>query len=123
MTRLLLPALMLLAACSAPKEATREQPAAAASPTPPAQVAQKPQGAQRMQYPATRAEPIVDTLHGVQVADPYRWLEDEKAPEVQAWMKAQDALTREQLSKVAGRDALAKRFRELFYVDSISAPV
>ena len=76
-----------------------------------------------MQYPATRAEPIVDTLHGVQVADPYRWLEDEKAPEVQAWMKAQDALTREQLSKVPGRDALARRFRELFYVDSISAPV
>jgi prolyl oligopeptidase len=123
MKRLLLPALMLLAACSGPKEAAREEPATAASPAPPAEAAPKPQGAQRMQYPATRAEPIVDTLHGVQVADPYRWLEDEKAPEVQAWMKAQDALTREQLSKVPGRDALARRFRELFYVDSISAPV
>ncbi|HZH75898.1 MAG TPA: hypothetical protein VEY88_07695, partial [Archangium sp.] len=37
-----------------------------------------------MTYPATRAEAVVDTLHGVEVADPYRWLEDEKSPEVQA---------------------------------------
>ncbi|MDY7228869.1 prolyl oligopeptidase family serine peptidase [Hyalangium rubrum] len=76
-----------------------------------------------MAYPATRSEPIVDTLHGVAVADPYRWLEDEKAPEVQAWMKAQDAFTRDWLAKAPGRDTLARRFRELFYVDSISAPV
>ncbi|NMO14914.1 S9 family peptidase [Pyxidicoccus fallax] len=75
-----------------------------------------------MAYPATRAEQVVDTLHGVQVADPYRWLEDEKSPEVQAWMKAQDALTREHLGKVPGRDALVRRFTELFYVDSISPP-
>ena len=57
-----------------------------------------------------------------QVADPYRWLEDEKAPEVQAWMKAQDAFTRERLAKMPGRDALARRFTELFYVESVSAP-
>ncbi|WP_224373069.1 prolyl oligopeptidase family serine peptidase [Hyalangium versicolor] len=76
-----------------------------------------------MNYPATRSEPIVDTLHGVSVADPYRWLEDEKAPEVQAWMKAEDALTRQWLARVPSRDALARRFHELFYVDSISAPI
>lgn len=76
----------------------------------------------RMAYPATRVDAVVDTLHGVQVPDAYRWLEDEKAPEVQAWMKAQDVLTREALAKSPVRDALAKRFRELFYVDSISMP-
>ncbi|WP_223755642.1 prolyl oligopeptidase family protein [Myxococcus sp. RHSTA-1-4] len=75
-----------------------------------------------MVYPATRAEQVVDTLHGVQVADPYRWLEQEKAPEVQEWMKAQDALARGQLAKMPGRDALVRRFTELFYVDSISPP-
>ncbi|WP_241758605.1 prolyl oligopeptidase family serine peptidase [Pyxidicoccus parkwayensis] len=75
-----------------------------------------------MSYPASRAEAQVDTLHGVQVADPYRWLEDEKAPEVQAWMKAQDALARGELAKMPGRDALARRFKELFYADSISPP-
>ena len=75
-----------------------------------------------MTYPATRAEAVVDTLHGVEVADPYRWLEDEKSPEVQAWMKAQDAFTRERLSRYPGREALRKRFAELFYVESLSAP-
>ncbi len=123
MKRLLLPALLSFAACTAAKEATREELPSAASPTSPPEVAaQPPQGKQRMAYPATRSEAIVDTLHGVQVADPFRWLEDEKSPEVQAWMKAQDTLTRDWLAKVPGRDVLAKRFRELFYVESISTP-
>ncbi len=106
MKRLLLLVGMLLVACAGSKEATRSQEASV-----------------RMMYPATRSEPIVDTLHGVQVADPYRWLEDEKASDVQAWMKAQDGLTRDWLSKVPGRDMLARRFRELFYQESISPPL
>jgi prolyl oligopeptidase len=76
-----------------------------------------------MAYPPTRSEPVSDTLHGVQVKDPYRWLEEEKSPEVQAWMRAQDTLTRQQLSRIPGREALARRFRELFYTESISTPV
>ncbi|WP_095957980.1 prolyl oligopeptidase family serine peptidase [Corallococcus macrosporus] len=107
---------MSLAACASQKEAAREELPAAASAAP------VPEESPRMAYPATRAEQVVDTLHGVQVADPYRWLEDEKAPEVQAWMTAQDAFAREQLAKFPGRDALAARFKELFYTDSISTP-
>ena len=76
-----------------------------------------------MKYPATRSDSIVDTLHGVQVADPYRWLEDEKASEVQAWMTAQNRLTRNWLTKVPVRDALAQRFRELFYQEAITPPI
>ncbi|ATB31871.1 prolyl oligopeptidase family serine peptidase [Melittangium boletus] len=75
-----------------------------------------------MNYPPTRSEAVVDTLHGVEVADPYRWLEDERSPEVQAWMKAQDAFTREHLERLPGREALRRRFTELFYVESQSAP-
>ncbi|AKQ68070.1 Prolyl endopeptidase [Myxococcus hansupus] len=116
MRKLLVPALMSLAACASQKEAAREELPAAASAAP------VPEESPRMSHPATRAEQIVDTLHGVQVADPYRWLEDEKAPEVQAWMKTQDAHAREQLGKFPGREALHKRFTELFYTDSISTP-
>lgn len=72
--------------------------------------------------PTTRADAITETLHGVAVADPYRWLEDEHAPEVQAWMSAQDEYTRAKLAKLPGRDELAARFRELFYYDAVSAP-
>ncbi len=70
----------------------------------------------------TTRDDIVDTIHGVEVADPYRWLEDVDAPEVQTWMDAQDSATRAYLADLPGREALAKRFSELYYVDSISAP-
>ena len=69
-------------------------------------------------YPATRRTDAADTLHGVRVADPYRWLEEEKSPEVQAWMKAQDDLARDHLRRIPGRDAFAARLAQVLYVDS-----
>jgi prolyl oligopeptidase len=74
-------------------------------------------------WPPSRVEPIVDTVHDTKISDPYRWLENEKAPEVQAWMTAQDEYTRKELAKFPGRDALVARLRELFYYDAISAPI
>jgi prolyl oligopeptidase len=74
-------------------------------------------------YPPSHREKVEQDLFGEKVADPYRWLEDEKSPEVKQWMKAQDQLTRDYLSKIPGRDALAERFKQLLYIDSISAPV
>jgi prolyl oligopeptidase PreP (S9A serine peptidase family) len=73
-------------------------------------------------YPMTRQVTAKDTIHGVEVADPYRWLEDEKSPEVQTWMKAQDGLTRSYLSGLPGRAAIADRLRQLMYVDEILPP-
>jgi prolyl oligopeptidase len=73
-------------------------------------------------YPPTRHEDVSDVLHGVKIADPYRWLEDEKSPEVQAWMKAQDEFTRAELAKLPGRESIVKRLEELLYYDAISAP-
>lgn len=75
-----------------------------------------------MNYPPTRSEAVVDTLHGERVEDPFRWLEDERSVEVQAWMKAQDAFARQWLEGVPEREALRQRFTELFYVESVSAP-
>ncbi len=108
--------LSLLVAC--PKAA----PEIAVTPAPPTAPAAPPTPA-FPPLPAARAGAEADTLHGTVVPDPYRWLEDERSPEVQAWMAAEDAHTRARLSAVSGRDALAARFRELFYVDSVSAPV
>ncbi|MCY1046278.1 prolyl oligopeptidase family serine peptidase [Corallococcus sp. bb12-1] len=125
MRKLLVPALLSLAACASSKEATREEvPASASSDARPSTQGgtRAQEGSSRMAYPATRSDAVVDTLHGQQVADPYRWLEDEKSPEVQAWMKAQDGLARSAIDAMPGRDALAKRFKDLFYVDSVSAP-
>jgi prolyl oligopeptidase len=77
----------------------------------------------RPPYPPTRETQASDVVHGVAVRDPYRWLEDEKSPEVQAWMTAQDGLTRQRLASLPGRDALAARLKELLYVDSLGTPI
>jgi prolyl oligopeptidase len=74
-------------------------------------------------WPDTRRDDVTDILHGVEVADPYRWLEDETVPEVQAWMDAQDDYARDELARLPGRDALVARLKELFYFDSIGAPI
>ena len=76
-----------------------------------------------LSYPPTRRDDVADVLHGLRLADPYRWLEDEKAPEVQTWMEVQDQHTRAELAKLSGRDAFEKRLSELFYFDAISAPM
>ncbi len=73
-------------------------------------------------YPKTRTVDVIDTIHGVRVSDPYRWLEDGKSAEVRSWLDAQDGFARAELAKLAGRDALRARLKELFYVDSLGAP-
>jgi len=65
---------------------------------------------------------VVERIHGVDVADPYRWLEDATNPDVRAWMDAQDERARAYLAPLPRRAALVERFRELFYVDWLSAP-
>ena len=59
-------------------------------------------------YPVSRASDLVDVLHGVRVADPYRWLEDAESAETQAWVEAQNALTRAALDGPV-REALVQR--------------
>ncbi|MBL9039343.1 MAG: S9 family peptidase [Archangium sp.] len=73
--------------------------------------------------PPTRSQIVNDTFHGVSVADPFRWLEDEKSPEVQAWMKAQDDFTRGRLTSLPGREALTSRFTELYFLDAVGTPI
>jgi prolyl oligopeptidase len=73
-------------------------------------------------WPETRRDEVVETLHGVSVADPYRWLEPGSDPEVVAWMRAQDDRTRALLQQVPEREALKQRLAQLLYVESISPP-
>jgi len=71
----------------------------------------------------TRKDDVVDRLHGVDVADPYRWLEDSDAPEVQAWTDAQNAATRRALDRVPGRAALEQRLWQLYEIGYVGVPV
>jgi prolyl oligopeptidase len=73
--------------------------------------------------PPTRTVDAADTLFGVRVADPYRWLEDARAPEVQGWMTAQDAAARAALASVPFRETLRRRLAELGRVATLTVPV
>ncbi len=56
-----------------------------------------------MRFPVTRRDDLTETLHGHQVADPYRWLEDPDAEATRAWVAAQNRATRSHLDAVASR--------------------
>ena len=63
--------------------------------------------------PGTRKTDTTDVLHGVTVADPYRWLEDGENPEVAAWIEAQTRRTRAYLDALPNRSALRARLESL----------
>ncbi len=63
--------------------------------------------------PAAPVREVRDVLHGVEIADPYRWLEDLESPEAQQYFRAQGEYARAQLDGIPGRPALAARIREL----------
>ena len=73
-------------------------------------------------YPPARQSDVVDTLHGIPVADPYRWLEDPASPETIAWVEAQNARTR-RLLDVPLRRHLMDRLTELYDYPRSSVPV
>ena len=63
--------------------------------------------------PTTPLHDVVDTYHGTQIHDPYRWLEDADAPAVRQWIDAQNAYTDQVMSGFADSAALVKRVGEL----------
>jgi prolyl oligopeptidase len=69
--------------------------------------------------PDTRIAPVVETLHGVEVHDPYRWLEDGEDPEVRAWVAAQNAYTRTVLDGLTERPVVEARIREALDVGAL----
>ncbi|TXC66678.1 hypothetical protein FSC37_15270 [Piscinibacter aquaticus] len=63
--------------------------------------------------PPAPSEPVVDTLHGVRIEDPFRNLEKLRDPRTRAWLEAQAAYGEAQLARIDGREALSQRIAEL----------
>lgn len=72
--------------------------------------------------PATRVAVVTDRMHGVEIADPYRWLEDQESPETRAWITAQNAYTRSVLDPFAGRERLRAQLEKMTRIDAQGAP-
>lgn len=67
----------------------------------------------KINYPATRVVDTVDVYFGVEVADPYRWLEDDRSAETEEWVKAENEVTFAYLDQIPFRQVLKERLTEL----------
>ena len=72
--------------------------------------------------PDTARDPVVDTLHGVAIADDYRWLEDQDSPETRAWIAEQNAYAERIVGDTPLRRGLETRLRELMNVPGALFP-
>ena len=79
-------------------------------------------GSGRIKYPETKKVEAVDDYFGTKVTDPYRWLEDDNAPEVAAWVEAQNKVTFGYLDSIAYRPQLRKRLEKLLNYPRFSSP-
>jgi prolyl oligopeptidase len=80
------------------------------------------QEAKKMTYPVTKTVDQVDDYFGTKIADPYRWLEDDRSAETEEWVKAQNAVTFGYLEQIPFRESLKKRLMEIFNYPRYSAP-
>ena len=73
-------------------------------------------------YPDTRRSDHVDAYHGVEVPDPYRWLEDPDSAESKSWVEAQNKVTFSYLEGIPQRAALKERLTKLWNFERYGTP-
>lgn len=76
----------------------------------------------KINYPETKKTDHIDTYFGEKINDPYRWLEDDRSAETEAWVKAQNVVTYNYLEQIPYRNQLKTRMEQLWNYEKISAP-
>ncbi|WP_452220151.1 prolyl oligopeptidase family serine peptidase [Lacinutrix salivirga] len=73
-------------------------------------------------YPQTNTVDTVTNYFGTEIKDPYRWLEDDRSKETEAWVKAQNKATFGYLDNIPYRQELKERLEKLWNYEKIGAP-
>ena len=73
-------------------------------------------------YPQTKTVDTVNTFFGTEVKDPYRWLEDDRSEDTEAWVKAQNKATYSYLDNIPFRNELKERLSSLWNYEKVGAP-
>lgn len=73
-------------------------------------------------YPITKKVDSVDHYFGTDVEDPYRWLEDDRSTETEAWVKEQNSVTSGYLEQIPFRGDLKNRLEKLWNYEKLGAP-
>ena len=76
----------------------------------------------QVKYPESQRVDHVDTYHGKNIPDPYRWLEDPDSPESRVWINAQNDVTFGILNSIASRDRIKSRLTELWNYERFGIP-
>ncbi|MCP4592665.1 MAG: S9 family peptidase [bacterium] len=75
-----------------------------------------------LEYPPAQKGEVVDVYHGVEVSDPYRWLEDSDAADTRVWIDAQNELTYGFLESIPERPAIIERLTTLWNYEKYGTP-
>lgn len=76
----------------------------------------------KLSYPPAHLSDLVETLHEVEIPDPYRWMEDIDSAEVRAWVEEQNQLTQNYLATLPNREAIKNRMTELWNYEKFGVP-
>ncbi len=76
----------------------------------------------KLDYPITEKKKVTDTYFGVEVADNYRWLEDDRSEETAQWVEQQNKLTFGFLNQIPIREQLRDRLEKVWNYEKVSAP-
>ena len=68
----------------------------------------------KLSYPETKTTDVTDDYHGTQIADPYRWLENDTTAETAAWVEAQNKVTFDYLQKIPFREQIKNRLTKIW---------
>ena len=75
-----------------------------------------------LKYPKTIKIPVIDSLFGTAVTDNYRWLEDDRSAETEDWVKAENKVTFDYLSKIPYKEQLKDRLTQLWNYEKVGTP-
>ncbi|MDJ0581069.1 prolyl oligopeptidase family serine peptidase [Crocosphaera sp.] len=73
-------------------------------------------------YPTTPQQDVIDIYHGVEIKDPYRWLENPDSEETKTWISAQNKLTFDYLSTISAREKIKERLTKLWDYEKYGIP-
>jgi prolyl oligopeptidase len=76
----------------------------------------------QVQAPTTRQDDVPETFHGVEIVDPYHWLEDQSSGETRAWIDRQNAYAHALLDRQPLRDGISQRLTEMLRHDKVGGP-
>ncbi|PQJ21804.1 prolyl oligopeptidase family protein [Tenacibaculum sp. SG-28] len=75
-----------------------------------------------VKYPETKKQPVIEDYFGTKITDNYRWLEDDRSEETEAWVSAENKVTFDYLNKIPYKSALKDRLTELWNYEKVGTP-